>query len=192
LILANAGEGKNVRVLPGVLERFPPEEVLWFGPRNASRIARDLMESFSDAVIEIRTAQRCQALELGEKPGCACSWRASAGAVFLLEWDRFRAILPLGPNFDDLEALHDGKDIGPVTALLLAEQGYAPANPPEWIANLHPQVVLLDVDAGARQDVPSEETLEILEGYTLLRTDQNGWIELSTDGENLWVEVEKR
>jgi len=36
------------------------------------------------------------------------------------------------------------------------------------------------------------ETLEAVEGYTLLRTDQNGWIELSTDGEQMWVEVEKK
>ena len=28
-------------------------------------------------------------------------------------------------------------------------------------------------------------------GYTLLRTDRNGWIQLSTDGEQLWVEVER-
>ena len=31
-----------------------------------------------------------------------------------------------------------------------------------------------------------------LVGYTLLRTDQNGWIELATDGEQLWVEVERK
>jgi len=28
-------------------------------------------------------------------------------------------------------------------------------------------------------------------GYTLLRTDQNGWIEVSTDGEKMWVETQK-
>jgi len=28
-----------------------------------------------------------------------------------------------------------------------------------------------------------------LQGYNLLRTDRNGWIELATDGEQLWVEV---
>jgi hypothetical protein len=29
--------------------------------------------------------------------------------------------------------------------------------------------------------------LELLQGYTVLRTDRNGWIELSTDGEQMWV-----
>lgn len=33
--------------------------------------------------------------------------------------------------------------------------------------------------------------LLVLQGYTLLRTDRNGWIELSTDGVEMWVEVEK-
>jgi len=53
-------------------------------------------------------------------------------------------------------------------------------------------VVLLSVAAGDREGRPSEETLEAVGGYTLLRTDRNGWIELATDGERMWVEVEKR
>jgi hypothetical protein len=47
----------------------------------------------------------------------------------------------------------------------------------------------LSVAAGDRNDLPDPETLEALEGYTLLRTDQNGWIEVTTDGERIWVEA---
>ncbi len=79
-----------------------------------------------------------------------------------------------------------------MTALLLADCGYAPVNPPEWIAKLQPQVVLLSVGAGDPDGRPSPETLEAVSDYSLLRTDRNGWIELSTDGERMWVEVEKR
>ena len=50
------------------------------------------------------------------------------GAILLLEWGHFRALLPLGANFEDLEVLHYGRDIGPVTALLLADNGYTPSN----------------------------------------------------------------
>jgi len=62
------------------------------------------------------------------------------GAILLLEWERFRLLLPQGANFDDLEALKNGAAVGPVTALLLADGGYAPVNPPEWIANLRPKL----------------------------------------------------
>jgi hypothetical protein len=34
--------------------------------------------------------------------------------------------------------------------------------------------------------------LEALAGRDLLRTDRNGWVEVETDGEQLWVEVERR
>jgi len=114
------------------------------------------------------------------------------GALFLLAWQNFRALLPIGVNYEELEALGYGREIGPVTALLLADHGYAPSNPPEWIANLRPQVVLLSVASGNREGLPSPETLQASRGYTLLRTDQNEWIELTTDGEQMWVEVESQ
>jgi beta-lactamase superfamily II metal-dependent hydrolase len=94
-------------------------------------------------------------------------------------------------DVEALEALQNDTGIGPVTALLLAEGGYAPINPPEWIERLHPGVILLSVAPGDRQGLPSPETLEAVKGYTLLRTDRNGWIEITTDGEQMWVEVEK-
>ena len=81
---------------------------------------------------------------------------------------------------------------GPVTALLLAEGGYAPLNPAEWIERWRPQVVLLSVAAGDPDGLPNPQVLEAVQGYTLLRTDRMGWIRLSTDGEQMWVEVERR
>jgi hypothetical protein len=35
------------------------------------------------------------------------------------------------------------------------------------------------------------DILDAVEGYTLLSTDLNGWIHISTDGEQLWVEAER-
>jgi hypothetical protein len=31
----------------------------------------------------------------------------------------------------------------------------------------------------------------VMQCYTVLRTDRNGWIELTTDGQQMWVEVER-
>jgi beta-lactamase superfamily II metal-dependent hydrolase len=114
------------------------------------------------------------------------------GAVLLVEWQGFRALLPVGMNFDTLAELEDGKAIGPVTALLLADSGYAPLNPPEWIALLRPQVIILSVAAGDPDGLPDPSVLEGLTGITLLRTDRDGWITVSTDGVGLWMEVEKK
>jgi len=80
----------------------------------------------------------------------------------------------------------------PVTALLLASGGYAPLNPPEWIERWGPKLVLLSVAAGYAQGRPDPQVLRTLQGRTLLRADLNGWVKLSTDGEKLWVEMERR
>ena len=70
-------------------------------------------------------------------------------------------------------------------ALLLADSGYAPSNPPEWIAKLRPEVILLSVGAKDWDGRPDPETIEAVQGYTLLRTDRSGWIEITTDGERM-------
>ena len=97
------------------------------------------------------------------------------------------ALLPVGMDEATLERMLDDPALTPVTALLLAEGGAAELNPPEWVDKLRPQVVLLS--AAADELAPDPEVLEALQGYTLLRTDQNGWIELITDGEQMWVDV---
>ena len=45
--------------------------------------------------------------------------------------------------------------------------------------------------AGDPFGLPSEATLETIAAYPVLRTDWYGTLHLSTDGENLWVNVEK-
>jgi len=47
---------------------------------------------------------------------------------------------------------------------------------------------VINSDENGRPDL---ETLDALEGCTFVRTDQNGWIEIKTDGQQVWVDVEK-
>jgi beta-lactamase superfamily II metal-dependent hydrolase len=94
-------------------------------------------------------------------------------------------------SFEALDALHDGADIGPVSLLSLADSGYAPSNPPEWIANLNPELILLSVSAADENGMPDREVMESIKDYDVLRTDQNGWVEVTTDGTHMWVNVER-
>ena len=110
----------------------------------------------------------------------------------LLEWGGFSVLLPLGMDFESMEALMEDHSLEPVTVLQLADGSYAPVNTREWIERWNPRLVLVSVAAGDALGRPDEVTLQALEGYQLLRTDLNGWIEVSTDGERLWVEVERK
>jgi competence protein ComEC len=191
LVVAGPTDGQ-VQSLPQLLDRFHPASVLWAGPTHGSYGARELQATFVRTGIAPQNALPGQTLDLGAGAILRVLAAGTRGATLLIEWDRFRLLLPLGINLDDLEALGYGDSIGKVNALLLADSGYAPSNPPEWIDHLKPQLVLISVSAADKDGLPSPETLNLLQGYTVLRTDRNGWIELSTDGEQMWVEVEKK
>ena len=191
LVVAAASE-EQLAALPSVVERFPPGHALWSGPTAGEYSARQLRQALNRLRVPITDAQAGQSLELGQGARLRVLAVEPRGAVLLLEWGKFRALLPVGLDFDSMAALIKDHNLSPMTALLLADGGYAPLNPPEWIERWQPQVALLSVAAGDAEGRPDPETLKALEGYTLLRTDRNGWIKLSTDGERMWVEVERK
>jgi competence protein ComEC len=191
LIVAGVNEDQ-IGGLAGVLERYPPAQALWSGPPAGTRESRDLLEKLGQAGIPYQLVQAGQVLDLGEGARLQVVGVSRRGAVLLLEWGSFRALLPVGMDFEQMEAMLGDPGLEPVSALLLAEGGQTPLNPPEWIAALGPQYVLLSVGAGDEGSLLDPKLEAALGDYTLLRTDYNGWIHLSTDGEELWVEVERR
>jgi beta-lactamase superfamily II metal-dependent hydrolase len=56
---------------------------------------------------------------------------------------------------------------------------------------IDPWIAILSVQAGNQRGLPPPETLELLAGRTVLRTDLHGWIDPTTDGIQLWVESER-
>jgi competence protein ComEC len=190
LVVAASSEAQ-LAALPRALERFPVRNVLWAGPPAGGYSARLLQQSLAGQRIPIITAQEGQVLDLGDGARLEVLAVSLRGAVLLVEWERFRLLLPVGLDFESMQALMKDNSQGPVTALLLAESGYAPLNPAEWIERWRPQAALLSVAAGDPDGLPDPATLQALQGYNLLRTDRQGWIRLSTDGQQLWVEVER-
>jgi len=51
--------------------------------------------------------------------------------------------------------------------------------------------VVLDVAAGDLSGLPSQDVLEALDGYSLLRTDRNGWVDIITDGTEMRISVQR-
>ena len=191
LVVAATGE-TQLAALPRVLERFPVQNVLWSGPPAGGYSARLLQKSLAAQRIPVITTQKGQVLDLGSGAKLEVLAAGLRGAVLLVEWDRFRLLLPVGLDFESMQALIKDADQVPVTALLLAESGYAPLNTAGWIDRWRPQAILLSVAAGDPDGLPDPRALQAIQGYNLLRTDRNGWIELTTDGEQLWVEVERK
>jgi competence protein ComEC len=190
LVVASPQE-QQVAALPSILDRFQIEHVLWAGSMDASYSAEAVTRWLTDNATPVTLAYDGAALDLGKGASLKTLAVSPRGAVLLLEWQGFRALLPVGMNFDVMTELENGKKVGTVTTLLLADSGFAPLNPPEWIAALHPQLAILSVAAGDPDGLPAQSVLDEMNNITLLRTDRNGWIEITTDGAGMSVKVEK-
>jgi competence protein ComEC len=182
---------EQIAALPDILPRFTLDNALWAGAPMGTAAARDLQVALGQAAIPIFTAEVGQVLDLGQGARLQVRAASRSGAVLLLEWHNFRALLPVGLDKDLCQSLLEDPGPMPVSALLLANSGAADLTSPEWLQAWEPQVVLLSVGAGDRHARPAPKVLQAVQGYNLLRTDQNGWVHLSTDGEQMWVEVER-
>jgi competence protein ComEC len=77
------------------------------------------------------------------------------------------------------------------TVLKVAHHGSDSSSYPEFLAGVDPQVAVISVGAGNRFGHPSREVVERLAGARVYRTDQQGTVELTTDGNRLWVKTER-
>ena len=190
LIIASTDE-EQLSALPRIVERYVPENVLWSGNVQGSFSAQLLDKYFAEQRIPVAHAEAGQRLELGDGSFIEIQAAGPRGSVLLIQDGNFRALLPIGIDEGPFESLEFGNVIGKVDVLLLADSGYAPSNPVDIFENLNPQLVVLSVAAGDPNGLPSQDVLEALDGYSLLRTDRNGWIDVSTDGTEMRVTVER-
>ncbi|MCH7589231.1 MAG: ComEC/Rec2 family competence protein [Chloroflexi bacterium] len=175
--------------LAETLTRFSPNSVLRAGPARSGPY-RYLFNLFSDAEIPIIEAQKGQIFDLGEGSSLHVTQVGSHGALYMLSYGSFQFLLAPGADPKMVDDLAQAALL-PVTGVLLPDGGSEALNPSAWLAKLQPLVAVISVEAGNRRGLPSAEVLRALEGTNILRTDVHGWIEFITDGEQLWVEVER-
>lgn len=189
LVIASTNEN-DLSALPRVVERYPPENVLWSGNVQASFSSQTLDQYFAENEIPVIRAETGQKLELGDGSFIEVQAAGPRGSVLFIQYKNFRALLPIGVSEGTYESIEYGNVIDTVDVLLLADSGYAPSNPPDLIENLNPRLVVLSVGAGDPDGLPSQDVIDSLDGYSYLRTDRNGWISIRTDGDEMQVDVE--
>ncbi len=128
LVVASPQE-QQMAALPRLLDLFPPVNVLWAGNADASFSAEETDRWLAANQVSITPAYQDATLDLGSGATLKVLASSAKGAVLLVEWQGFRALLPLGVNFDVFSQLENGKAVGPVTALLLADFGLCSQQP---------------------------------------------------------------
>lgn len=190
LLIASPLE-QDIDALAGILPRFPPDVVYWLGADSLCWEAENLRNELEKNNIRTIYGEPGQVLELGDGAKITVLSESRRGGTLLVEYKYFRALFPFGITEDYREETRMGRDLGEVTLLLLADNGYQSSNPSKWIRNLNPQSFLLSVGIKDSQGLPDRGLIDRLAGYSLLRTDQHGTIQITTDGVQMWVQVEK-
>ena len=190
LVLASTDENQ-VASLPRLASRFPPVNVLMAAPAQASFSSGALMQWLTDESVPVTQAEQGQALDLGDGARLRVLSLSPRGATLMAEWNQFHLLLPIGEDLDTRDQLENTDVAGPVDVLLLAQSGYAPLTPPFLIQNLNPKLAIISVAAGDKDGLPDQAVLEALKEYSVLRTDQHGWIEVTTDGKQMWITSER-
>ncbi len=191
LVIASTQENE-VAALPRLLQNDHPTNVLWSGNIQASFSSEQVNTQLKQQHIPVKMVQAGDDLDLSEGARLRVLGVTTRGAVLLVEWQKFRVLLPFGIDFDLLSSFQQGKTIGSVTALSLADNGYAPSNPSDWLANLDPQLFILSVAPSDPNGLPDPALIQSLAGTNLLRTDTNGWVDLSSDGQKMWITVQHK
>jgi competence protein ComEC len=191
LVVASTQENQ-VAALPRVVEQYQPKSILWTGNPQASFSSQRLMEWLTTTRIPLTFVEKETSFDLGDGVTLQILAVSARGAVLSITLDKFKTILPIGVNYDVFAELNNGRDLAPVTALLISESGYAPSNPPEWLEKLKPQIAILSVAAGDPNGLPFAEVLSAFDKIKLIRTDQSGWIDLASNGQQLWITSEHK
>ena len=173
------------------LERFPPERVIWLGEQALCVEAESLQEKLQEKKIPIVQGQIGQEVVYSRGGKLVVLEESARGGSVLLSYQHFRVLLPFGLDEVGRERLRQGRDIGPISVLLLADRGYQASNPPGWIWNLQPQLLVFSGEGDGYGSLPDSRLIADLAGYSLLRTDQQGAVEIISDGIEMQVRVEK-
>jgi competence protein ComEC len=77
------------------------------------------------------------------------------------------------------------------TVLKLAHHGSCGSSTPAFLDAADPEVVVISVGVDNHFGHPCDEVLERLGDIPVYRTDEQGAVEIVSDGAQVWVEVEK-
>ncbi len=181
----------QLAALPELIERQRITNAWWAIPNGAGAGAAAIQEQLKIQHVPIIAAQPNQELDLGSGIRLKILKINKSGSLLLLEWDQFRAFLPVGFDTATRDEILQSAAFPPVTVWLLANRGAEWLNPSALLARLRPQLILINAAKGEWSGLPNLETLQALQGQNILRSDLNGWVHILTNGQQMWVEAEK-
>jgi competence protein ComEC len=165
------------------------ENLVWLGDPTGLASTRDLQNNIDVHSVNTSVEQKGSVYQLAIDITMEIIESPDAGGwIFIIKWNRFRMLIPI--QIDDaswLESYFSSSQPGVFSAILLAGRGELEENPPSLVKRLYPALIIINSDTND----PDKTSAFNISDCKILTTDQNGWVHLTTDGEQLWVEAER-
>ena len=201
LVINTHPDADHLDGLASLLDRYEVEQALVTDVAGHSELYQQWEAELAEAQLVPTVGQAGMQLSLGDgvtatilNPGPASTSidePNNHSIVMHLQMGRISFLLP-----GDIEAPVERNLVfaeAPLTATVLKSphHGSATSSSELFLEAVHPQIVVISVGEDNRFGHPSGEVLERYAelGLTVLRTDERGTVELSTNGERLWVET---
>src|SRR5574337_196912 len=189
-VVAASPDSDSLGGLPGLFARYTILQTVNAGQAQRTSAYREWAEGLSSRDIPTMQAQVGQRFDLG---GAVLSILAVSddGATLRLDYGQAAFLFPISLNAKAATDLALGRQVAPATVVLVPRHGGKDSISARFLDAAQPAAVVIAVGAGNPQGDPQAQTLELLEGRTVLRTDERGTITFATDGKQLWVEAER-
>jgi len=203
LVVLTHPEDDHLVGLVEVLGRYKVGQVLEPGFEQDTSAYEEWLRLIDEKDIERTIAKAGQQIELGngirievlhpqeEFLEGTDSDTNNNSVVLRLVWKEVSFLLT-GDIYEEAERqiLYQGHKLNS-TVLKVAHHGSATSTSAHFLAAVDPQVAVICVGEDNPFGHPSDEVLARLSGVSVYRTDKKGTITFTTDGQRLWVEVER-
>ncbi len=207
LMISTQPQADHITGLVEVLQRYKVKQVLEPGVPYDSLIYKKWLELVKGGQIEHNIARAGQEIDLGQgirmevlNPPLDLFQGTSHdvdnnGVVIKLSWGEigflFTADIRQEAEFELIWQRANLKN----TVLKIAHHGSKTSTSPQFLAMVDPEIAVISVGANNTFDHPSPEVVQRLEErlsrHRVYLTSDNSTVEFITDGERLWVNVER-
>ncbi len=188
LILAGSSYDQLGGLL-GLADRFSVEHAL-VGIGDQGSTARRVLEELGQYAVRTINAERGTRLELGEGAVLEVLHAGPRGLLIGVKFGALEVLLAPGAGPADAEDLLQQPDFQQWTLVILPECGDPDLFEEPWLMHARVEWILLSCDGGTAPTDP-EAAPAFLAQHQVLRTDVHGDITISSDGNELWVAVER-
>mgnify|MGYP001025910680 CR=1 FL=1 len=182
VLVVGSAAREDLNGLSGILETHHIEMALWGAAPEANQASRLVYSKLVETGVPITPLDTAQSLELEEGMIIRTLWTDNNGALLWLTWDNFSALIPTGKIALDWLVIPEQPDV-----VLLMDDVSVEDPVLRQIMQWSPAVILLTLEDSELSLDGHHELLDVLAGYPVMSTLQYNWVQISTDGAQMWV-----